>query len=751
MIELSKCNKLLDDGFSLITIGDDKIPNTKWKEQQEIPLSKQDFSKRYNLKTTKGIGIVTGYNYLECVDVDLKVFSTAKEQKDFWTTFTSYLEDTILDFYDKFVITKTKNAGYHILYKTKRVKGNQKLACLKGHTEAVIETRGKGGYIFIYEKFLNRKYYNDINFITDEDYHLLYDVIDSFDYKVKETVEMPQQKKASKVYSSNLTPWDDFNNKNTVLDVVRDDFQIVKQLKDKIIIKRHGATTVHSGYIYHDNGCMYLHSTGTIYPHEKQISAAVAYTYKNHNGDFTESGKDLYRQGYGERIIKDVPSSLKKIEKPKIETVEFPLDIFPEPIAKYILDCNETLDSITDYMGGALVWMISTMIGNTLEVEIKNGWKEKAIVWIANVGRAGIGKTPSVKNITFPLHKINALEIKKYFKELERFKEYDKMTKEEKKTAEEIQQPLKKQFIANDITLEALVDLHQQNKNSVGVFKDELAGWLKDMNKYREGSDLEFWLSAWSNESVHINRVTRQGSFVESPFIPVLGGIQPDVLTNFFTSENKDNGFIDRLLITYPDAIIEKYNTNQMSYEAITYYSDQITNFYNFFKFNFTVLNDDLEVETVTAKFSEKAEKVWMEAFNNFTDIQNSDDENEYMKSMYPKQKSYIPRFALIINTFQCYFDNASKESYKVITEESMLKAVKLSEYFIRMAKKVKINSSETQKMKSSISKIKSDSEFEKFKALYEEDNTINKTKISDLLGVSRQTIYNWIKDLENE
>lgn len=55
--------------------------------------------------------------------------------------------------------------------------------------------------------------------------------------------------------------------------------------------------------------------------------------------------------------------------------------------------------------------------------------------------------------------------------------------------------PTKKQFIANDITIEALVDLHQQNDISVGVFKDELAGWFKDMNKYKPGSDLEFWLS----------------------------------------------------------------------------------------------------------------------------------------------------------------------------------------------------------------------------------------------------------------
>jgi hypothetical protein len=745
MIELSKCNKLLDEGFSLITIGEDKIPNTKWKDQQTKQLSKKDFEIRFNLPTTKGVGIVTGYNSLEVIDVDLKVFSTAKERVNFWETLTSYLEDSILDFHEKFCITKTKNNGFHILYKSKRCKGNQKLATLKGHTEAVIETRGVGGYVFVYDNFLNDKYYTQIDWITDEDYHILFDVIDSFDFKKQEEVKQP--KKTINDYDSNLKPWDDFNNKNNVLDIIRDDFEIVRQLNDRIVIKRHSATSAHSGYIFHDNGCMFLHSTGTIYPHQKQISAYVAYTYKHHNGDFNASAKDVYSQGYGERIIKKIPDILLE-EKEIVKDVEFPLDIFPTPVKNYILDCNDTLDSVTDYMGGALVWMISAMIGNSLEIEIKKGWKEKAIVWIANVGKAGIGKTPSVKNVLFPLQKINAQEIKNFFKQLERYIEYESLSKDEKKTAEEVQKPSKKQFIANDITVEALVDLHHQNKNAVGVFKDELAGWLKDMNKYREGSDLEFWLSCWSNESVNVNRVTRIGSFVESPFIPVLGGIQPDVLNNFFTSENKDNGFIDRLLITYPDAEIEKYNDKEMESDAIVYYSDQITNFYNFFKFNFTKLNEELEVETVTARFSKKANLVWKKAFNNFTDIQNSDDENEYMKSMYPKQKSYIPRFALIINTFQCFFDGCEKEAYKTITEDSVIKAVKLSEYFVNMAKKVKINSKEINNLKQDLSGKEND--FEKIKKMYKKNKSFNKSKASEILGISRQTIYNYIKELKN-
>src|SRR5690606_9646529 len=154
MINLNKCLKLIDDGFSIITVGNNKVPNFLWKKHQSTPPTKEDFEKYYNyrggkfkkdgeeIKATEHIGIVTGYGFLECIDIDLKVFSTAKEQKEWWEEYISFLDDNILDFYEKFVIAKTKNNGYHILFKTKRVEPNNKIAKLKGHKEAIIETRG---------------------------------------------------------------------------------------------------------------------------------------------------------------------------------------------------------------------------------------------------------------------------------------------------------------------------------------------------------------------------------------------------------------------------------------------------------------------------------------------------------------------------------------------------------------------------------------------------------------------------------
>ena len=73
-----------------------------------------------------------------------------------------------------------------------------------------------------------------------------------------------------------------------------------------------------------------------------------------------------------------------------------------------------------------------------------------------------------------------------------------------------------------------------------------------------------------------MNRLTCKGSYVDKPFIPVLGGIQPNILSHFYTEENKDNGFMDRMLLSFPETKIETYNENELSYDVLEWYKENI-------------------------------------------------------------------------------------------------------------------------------------------------------------------------------
>ena len=753
MITLERCYRLLDTGFSLITAQADKKPNQlTWKQYQTNAITKDEFRKAYISETTSTkteiVGIITGFNNLEVIDIDLKVFATLPDQEDFWKELYDYIKDNIDDFDKKFVIYKTKNQGYHILYRCQKIQGNSKIAKLKDHKQCVIESRGIGGYVVVYENQISKLSYLEIQEISERDREILWNICATYNYIAPHEV-ITEDKKIVKEYNNEgLTPWDDYNQRTSIFDVIGDEFKIVRKLAKHYIILRNGATSSQSGYVYTDSGCMYLFSTGTIYPNEKLISPFYAYTIKNHNGNLKEASKELYHKGFGSRMTKPLPEKLIKTVI-KTEDLIFPIDIFPPPIQTYLIECNNTLDSSIDYMGCSLMWLLSVIVGNSIHVQVKRGWVEPCNMWVAIVGKAGLGKTPSISNIIAPLQKINSRLIKEYIKDYNKFLAYEKMKADEKQQVEEVHKPIKKQFIANDITLEALVDLHEQSKNSVGVFKDELNGWFKDMNKYREGSDLEFWLSTWSGKSVTVNRMTRAGSFVDKPLIPVLGGIQPSILNSFYTDENKDNGFVDRMLLTFPSLEIESYNDNELPFETLQWYNDAIVAYYEAIKRNCIVYDDDMDIEPYIAKFDTSAQSEWKRIFNEITNVQNSDDENEYMKSMLPKQKSYIPRFALLIHTIDCYIKSKPLHDMLLITKESMLKAEKLSKYFIAMAKKIKVNSIEVNELKSVITTNKTKTPKEKFFEMYRTNPELNKVEASELLSVSRTQIYRWVNEMK--
>lgn len=744
MISKDYLKKLASIGISVIPCNDKKSPIEEgWTKQ---PIKTGAELERYN---TPMYGIRTGYNDVECVDVDLKVIHSISERNEWWQEYINFLSDNIEDFLQKVVIAKTQSGGYHIIYKTNIKKGNTKIATRKDEKQAIIESRGVGGQFIIYDKFYTEREYHDISYITDEEREIIWTISKTYNYINPIIAEVPKKPEYKKTSETDITPWDDFNNQHTCLDLIANDFSIVKNTSKSYVIKRHGAESPHSGYIFKDSGCMYLFSTGTQYPAEKLLSPFSMYAYDKHFGDFNRASSDLYKQGYGTRQIKkiDVPEIIIEKEK-QIEVASFPIDIFPKEIQHFILESANSLGMSIDYMGCAFMWMLSLIVGNSLVVEVKPGWKEVASLWIAVVGKPGIGKTPSLMQMIAPLRSLNVKEQKEYQKQMEKYREYEAKDKKEKERSEEVKKPKNKQFIVGDITIEALVDLHEENPNSVGVFKDELAGWIKDMNKYRAGSDLEFWLSSWSGASISLNRKTSKSAFVDKPFIPVLGGIQPSIFEQFSNGDNKENGFIDRVLISYPELTVNKYNNNFISADALLWYNDFVVKMKQTVNRFFVKFDENDEIQPTIVRFNEECTLEWIRVHDKITDLQNSDNENEYMKSMLPKQKSYIPRFALLLNTLWSFIND--KYVYTLIQPESMQRAEKLSDYFINMAKLVKQESTNKNELRK-VSKDKL-TNFDKVKAIYEADPDFNRTKVAEMLEISRQSIYQFINKIkENE
>lgn len=730
-------------GFNCMPINQNKTPMQGWKKWQDEKI--EDLSV-FN-RQSDYYGLICGYNDIECIDVDLKIFPAKQDRLNFAKEFFDMLDANIDQFKERFVIKKTANNGYHVIYRADNIEGNQKLATLNGYDEAIIETRGIGGYICMYEKVSNLDYEN-ISKISDEERNIVIDVCRSFNEKHDNIIKIDKTTEKEYKYDDNtITPWDDYNKKTRILDVISNDFDIVGYKSDKILIRRHGAKSPHSGYVYSTDNCMYLFSTGTIYDAQTLISPFIAYAIKNHNGDYSRAASVLYAGGYGDRRRPKLNKKIDIIPEKNTNSITFPVDIFPEEITYYMQQCKTTLNNSIDYLGCSFLWVSSLIIGNALRVEVKKGWQEISTIWLAIVGEAGIGKTPSVDSILRPLEKLNGEEKMKFQQLKQEYEIYQELSKKERKDIPVIEEPKRTQFIVDDVTIEALINLHSQNPNGVGVHKDELAGWFKDMNRYKEGSDKEQWLSSWSGKGISVDRITRQSDYIAKPILPVLGGIQPTILSGFFTDENRDNGFLDRMLFSYPSLRVEKYNDKEMESELIEYYDNFIRLFHQEMR-KITRFNDFGHVDPYVSRFDDDAKSQWVKYFNEITKQQNSDKTNEFLKSVLPKMKGYLPRFALILNTIHAVNNGTALTD---ISKKSVDDAFKLVKYFVHMNEKITLVNSDHSETNQIMNSKKGLSKFDKLKKLVESGKEFSKTQVAKELNISRNMLYKYLKRLEDK
>ena len=132
----------------------------------------------------------------------------------------------------------------------------------------------------VYDNQISKLDYLSIQTISERDRRILWSICRTYNY-VDQSEQLQPDKKVAKEYdNSNITPWQDYNEKTSIYDIIGEDFKIVRKLAKHDIILRHGAESSQSGYVYKDSGCMFLFSTGTIYPNEKLITPFIAYAYE---------------------------------------------------------------------------------------------------------------------------------------------------------------------------------------------------------------------------------------------------------------------------------------------------------------------------------------------------------------------------------------------------------------------------------------------------------------------------------------
>nr|MBI1230128.1 DUF3987 domain-containing protein [Cytophagales bacterium] len=436
----------------------------------------------------------------------------------------------------------------------------------------------------------------------------------------------------------------------------------------------------------------------------------------------------------------DLNSIIKKVSNGSIPVVDFPLHIFPERLQEILLDVSHSFGLDKGFLGSAFLLSYGLAIGNSYKLEIKKAQYQKAIIYISFVARPSSNKSQALKFVLSPFESLEAKLRKEYQEEIDEW-ELWKATPLKDRTDKVKQEPQFKQFILNDSTMEATMMAHQVNKRRIVMYRDELAAFFKDLNKYRSGSDVENFITMWNGGAVKTGRTTRH-VYIKDSFISVAGTIQPSVLRDMAKEYLRSgSGFIDRFLFVYPD-VQEKplWNDNEVDPSSISDFEESI--------FRITDLkqkmNDfgDTESEIVTLK-KDARDKLfnWM----NYVNKPLTDESNDILAGIYGKFDIHIQRMCLILHFIKWTFgDTEGREKISIDTVES---AIILIDFF----------RSHTNKVQSELSNfdpksILPDHEFDFYKEIPKNFSVKDIIQIGEKYGKkSQRAIYDFIEKYSPE
>lgn len=341
------------------------------------------------------------------------------------------------------------------------------------------------------------------------------------------------------------------------------------------------------------------HPGGTIYELD-QCPFNPDHTHGS--ASFTEvdgvPGFTCKHNGCAGKTIKDVFASYPPERPPRAEVADdwpdpgplggslLPVDSFVEELLPvsfraHVLDVADRMQVPVDFPAAAAMVCLASAVGRRAMIQPKahdTGWKVVPNIWGGLVGRPGFKKSPVIDAITQPLKEIQAAWFQEHAEETlvyarkRELHELEINAWKQKSTAElkggrtPPERPSQlstlppcRRLIATDSTFEAMHLSMSENPAGVLVLRDELSGWLAQLDRPGREGERAFCLEAWNGtSSFTIDRIGRGTIHVPHVCMSLLGGIQPGRLSSYLSDALEfgtgDDGLMQRLqALVWPD------------------------------------------------------------------------------------------------------------------------------------------------------------------------------------------------------
>lgn len=349
--------------------------------KQPVVKDWQNSTQKYDLSNCIAVGLVCGKpsGNIEVIDIDQK-YSLDGSLFENYKRLIHEIDPNLLS---KLVVQKTKNGGYHFIYRCSVIGGNTKLANRptteeereetyqktyesevtkgKDHAKAIetaqkskindkvrvlIETRGLGGQIVCYPSVGYQLIFGDfygINEISPEERDTLLGVARQFNQNMQEFIlpaKIPGFKK-----TKGITPFEDYNERGDVVSLLQSHgWRVVKQQGAKTIFLRPGQTSSMTSGNYDANRKWFsVFTTSSEFEPETAYLPYAVFAYLECNKDFSLASKKLLDLGFGdkEETKKETPSTRIITSRVNVEDDDY--SFLAQPT-----DYNDYLKSVRD-------------------------------------------------------------------------------------------------------------------------------------------------------------------------------------------------------------------------------------------------------------------------------------------------------------------------------------------------------------------------------------------------------------------
>ena len=268
------------------------------------------------------------------------------------------------------------------------------------------------------------------------------------------------------------------------------------------------------------------------------------------------------------------PPEMGFLNRTRLPAPTLPLEAFGPWWADWIEQTAAGANAPPDYVAAPLLAATSALIGNARWARGWNGWFEPPSLWLASVGNPSSGKSPGAAPVMREVLKlVEAHMTRDYPVELAAWKEAAKIAEIiekqwEKDVAAAVRDgntlppkpleatispaPVRPRAKVADATVEALAVILRGLPKGILHVRDELAGWLLNLQRYSGGNDRPFWLESYVGGPYTVDRLKNPVPlFIERLALATFGTIQPDRLEDCLTGV--DDGLAGRFLWTWPD------------------------------------------------------------------------------------------------------------------------------------------------------------------------------------------------------